>query len=90
MDRASDYGSEGWGFESLRDHRKSKGCNKIYCNPFSLHTVCLLWNKFINFLEFDLKLPLRIKSFDEPGNHWFGLLGCLNGRDHKKAIHLKS
>ena len=22
MDRASDYGSEGWGFESLRGHRE--------------------------------------------------------------------
>jgi hypothetical protein len=23
MDSASDYGSEGWGFESLRGHKKS-------------------------------------------------------------------
>ena len=30
MDRASDYGSEGWGFESLRGHRKK--VNYLYIN----------------------------------------------------------
>ncbi len=31
MDRASDYGSEGWGFESLRDHKQIRGLQK--CRP---------------------------------------------------------
>ncbi len=29
LNSASDFGSEGWGFESLRGHCKHKPCNKI-------------------------------------------------------------
>ena len=36
MDRASDYGSEGWGFESLRAHstqRHPSGCRSLFPGP---------------------------------------------------------
>ena len=29
MDRASDYGSEGWGFESLQGHKKNQLLKKV-------------------------------------------------------------
>lgn len=35
LNRASDYGSEGWGFESLRDHQQNKGLQTFrVCSPF--------------------------------------------------------
>ena len=43
MDRASDYGSEGWGFDSLRGHtlkiRRLQGyCKRLFYEH--LHTIC--------------------------------------------------
>ena len=29
LNRASDYGSEGWGFESLRSHKKNKALQEF-------------------------------------------------------------
>lgn len=40
MDSASDYGSEGWGFESLRGHFKIKGLQRKSCNPFLCDQKC--------------------------------------------------
>ena len=45
MDRASDYGSEGWGFESLRDH-KTKRKRKV--NNLRLFAFLVLNNGFFN------------------------------------------
>src|SRR5665647_1148295 len=48
MDRASDYGSEGWGFESLQGHKiktlKYKGIqkDKTRCVPFFLSSSCYI------------------------------------------------
>ena len=39
MDRASDYGSEGWGFESLRAHK----IKRSLWGPFIFSL--LLWNE---------------------------------------------
>src|SRR3954447_24440624 len=50
MDRASDFGSDGWGFESLRTHRggaetyaRSRRCSAVGTVPFTaLHRFCRL------------------------------------------------
>lgn len=45
MDRASDYGSEGWGFESLRDHKTKR---KRKANNLRLFAFLVLNNGFFN------------------------------------------
>jgi hypothetical protein len=47
MDRASDYGSEGWGFESLRGHLKKRVTMKV--------VTLLLLQQVLQKLKEDLK-----------------------------------
>ena len=43
LNRASDYGSEGCGFESRRNHKQKTGTlGFIQCTSFSFHTDCHL------------------------------------------------
>ncbi len=60
MDSASDYGSEGWGFESLRGHFKIKGLQlNIAVALFHLHKICTM--KCFNFNQ--IKIDFQIKIF---------------------------
>lgn len=46
LDRISDFGSEGWGFEPLRGHFKTKkACENIYLQAFFMSLNSLIINK---------------------------------------------
>ena len=52
LDRASDYGSEGLGFESLRDRANNQG--------LSLIKFLIIWRKFQkNFQKLSQRIPLK-------------------------------
>ncbi|CDN73310.1 hypothetical protein E18064_180082 [Elizabethkingia anophelis] len=40
MDRALDYGSKGWGFDSSRAHSKTK--RPLFSGLFYLYSICIL------------------------------------------------
>ncbi len=39
LDRISDFGSEGWGFESLRGHKKSAKSRSILLRDFFIQII---------------------------------------------------
>ena len=47
LDRASDSGSEGWGFESLRDHPGAKTTALFSCQYFDNTVLSLIYLLFI-------------------------------------------
>ena len=60
MDRASDSGSEGWGFESLPVYQRPEG--KRLWGFCILQRICLLEELLLNSSKSDLYCPISEKA----------------------------